>query len=304
MLLFQYLSGKGEIRMEKSYTYKPVRFFLIVNLVTWTTWLTAAYFSYQQGGRTKGLITVLEIIGLFAPFGASLWMIFTSNSKELKRNYYDRLINLKLIRMSSIPAIFLIMPSAVLLSVLISYLLFGQSLGQLGIDKAPFTAGLIPIPLLMLGAALVEELGWKGYGVDSLRGRRTFFTVSLIYGALWGFWHVPTFFIDGYYQNMIFKENPLYAINFMVSIMAAAFIINWLWYMNRGSILTAVLFHAVTNFQGLLQMGQIAKCIETVVFIVVAIIIICLNKKIFFEIFQPRIGDFGAKTSSPQGMPH
>ncbi|MCL5774198.1 MAG: CPBP family intramembrane metalloprotease [Firmicutes bacterium] len=284
--------------MKESYAYKPVQFFFIANLITWAAWLIAAYFSYQQGGGSNGLISILELVGLFGPFGAALLMIFTSNSTELKQNFYDRLLNLKLIKLSSIPAIFFIIPAAVVISVLISYLFFGQSLDQLTIAKAaPFTAGLIPIPLMLFGAALIEELGWKGYGVDSLRGKRTFFTATLIYAALWALWHIPLFFINNYYHNILIKTNPLFALNFIVSVFPAAFIINWLWYKNNGNIITAVLFHAAANFQGVLQMGQVAKCIETIVLIVIAIIIVSLNKKIFFEKFPAQIGYFGQDAS-------
>jgi len=280
---------------KESYAYKPVQFFLIANLITWTTWLIAAYLSYQQGSGSNRLFSILELSGLFGPFAAALWMIFASNSKELKQNFYERLLNLKLIKLSSIPAIFLIMPLAVVISIVISHLFFGRSLEQLRIVKlAPI--GIIPVPVMFFGAALLEELGWKGYGVDSLRGRRTFFTVSLIYAALWAFWHIPLFFINNYYHNTLLRTNPLFALNFIVSVFPAAFIINWLWYKNSGNIMTAVLFHAAANFQGVLQMGQAAKCIETIVLIVFAIIIVTLNKKIFFEKFPAQIGYFGQKT--------
>ena len=204
--------------MKESYTYNPVRFFFVANAITWATWLIAAYFSYQPNGESKGLISILELIGLFAPLGTALLMIFTSGSNELKHNFYDRLLNPKLIRISSIPVIILILPIAMVISILISYLLLGQSLDQLAIAKVrPSTAGLIPFPVMIFGAALIEELGWKGYGVDSLRGKHTFFTVTLIYGALWAFWHIPLFFINGYYHNIILRANPLFAMNFIVS---------------------------------------------------------------------------------------
>jgi membrane protease YdiL (CAAX protease family) len=284
--------------MEKSYSYKPVQFFLIAILITWTTWLIAAYLSYQQDSGSNQLFSMLMFAGLFPPFAAALWMIFTSNSRELKQNFYDRLFDLRLIKLSSLPAIFLIMPLAVIISVFLSHLFFGQSLDQLTFVKtAPHVAGLIPVPVMFFGAALIEELGWKGYGVDSLRGKRTFFAATLIYAALWTLWHIPLFFINNYYHNTLLRMNPLFALNFIASIFPAAFIINWLWFKNRGSIFTAVLFHATANFQGILQMGQIAKCIETVVLIATAVTIVVLNKKIFFEKFPAQIGYFGAKNA-------
>lgn len=282
--------------MERSsiYKYKPVRFFVWANVITWATWLTAAYFSYQSNSWAIGAATVLEPVGLFGPCAVALWFIFTSKSTALRHSFYERLLNVKLMKLWSVPVILLLMPASATVSIFISHFLFGEPVDQLVITSTPFTAGLIPIPLLMFGAALVEELGWKGYGVDSLRGERTFFTATIIFAALWAFWHVPTFFVNNYYQNMLFKTNPLFALNFFVSIFPAAVVGNWLWHTNRGSILTAVLFHASMNFQGILQMGQIAKCIETVVWIVIAMIVVGLNRKMFFGKFEARIGYYGA----------
>jgi membrane protease YdiL (CAAX protease family) len=166
------------------------------------------------------------------------------------------------------------------------------------VKQAPFFAGIIPAQLLLILAPVIEEVGWKGYGVESLRGKRSFLTVTLMFAALWAFWHGPTFFVNGYYQNMLIRTNPLFALNFIVSFFPATIIFNWLWFKNRGSILTAVLCHGVIDFQGMLQMGQIAKCIETIVFIIIAIIIVSLNKKMFFGEFTAQIGYFGENSSS------
>lgn len=254
-------------------------------------WFTAAYLSYRQDSWVSRLFSMFEILGLFGPIAAALWMIVTSNSKGLRRNFYEKLLDVRSIKPSSIPAIILIMPMAVIISVIISHLFFGQSLGQLKIVKmAP--SGLVPIPVMFFGAAILEELGWKGYGMDSLRGERTFFTATIIYAILWVLWHIPLFFINNYYHNTLIRTNPLFALNFIISVIPAAFIINWLWYKNKGSILTAILFHAVANFQGILQMGQVAKCIETIVLIIIAAIIVSSNRSIFFRKFKPEIWNY------------
>lgn len=280
--------------MKGSYAYKPVQFFLITILFTWTAWLTAAYLSFKPGGGANGLISALEIVGLFGPFLASLWMVFAAADKGLRQDYINRLLNLKLIKLSSFPVILLAMPAAVVVSVWLSHLFFGRSLDQLSIaGVSTFTAGILPVPVMLFIPALLEELGWKGYGVDSLRGQRTFFTATLIYAALWACWHSPLFLINGYYHNLILRANPLFALNFFVSVFPMAFIINWLWYKNKGSVLTAVLVHASANCQGLLPLGQLAKGIETTVMVVMAIIIVGLNRRIFFAKFPARIGDFG-----------
>jgi len=280
--------------MKESYTYKPVKFFLITNLIMWAAWLIAGYFSYRQGGGFNGLISVLGLIGLFSPFGTALWMIYTSKSAELKQNFQDKLLNLRLIKPWTIPAIFLIVPAVIVISVTLSHIFFSQPLDQLLMVKTvPFAAGIIPAQLLLVLAPIIEEVGWRGYGIESLRGRRSFLKVTLIFAALWAFWHGPTFFVRDYYQNMLLRTNPLFALNFIVSFFPAVIIFNWLWYNNRGSILTAILCHGVIDFQGMLQMGQIAKCIETILLIIIAIVIVSLNKKMFFGEFPVQIGYFG-----------
>lgn len=282
--------------MNTPYTYKPVRFFLITNVIMWTAVLIAAYISYQPGGGSGSSISILVLIGLFSPLAMALWMIFTSKSPELKQNFYNRLFNLKLMKLWTIPAIFLITPAVIVISVVLSHIFFKQPLNQLEMVRgSPFAAGIIPAQLLLILAPVIEEVGWKGYGVESLRGKRTFFTATLIFAALWAFWHGPTFFVHNYYQNMLIKTNPLFALNFIVSFFPVTIIFNWLWHKNRGSILTAILCHGVIDFQGMLQMGQAAKCIETIIFFVIAAIVVGFNKKIFFGEFPARIGDYGQK---------
>jgi uncharacterized protein len=280
--------------MKEPFNYKPFQFFLVAILITWASWLIAAYFSYRSGNEANRLVSIFELAGLFGPFVASLLLIFTSDSKELIQNYFNRLFNLNLIKLFSLPTIFLAFPLIMVVSVVISHLFFGRSLDQLAFAKAAnFKAGLLPIPVMLFGAALFEELGWKGYGVDSLRGKRTFFKATLIYAALWACWHLPLFAINGYYHNLILRANPLFALNFLISVFPVAFIGNWLWYKNKGSILTVAIFHASCNFQGVFHIGQASECIETIILIIVAMSIVGLDRKIFQEEFPLQIGYYG-----------
>jgi uncharacterized protein len=280
--------------MKNTYSYKPFQFFFIAILVTWFCWLLAAYFSCRSGTEADQILSILELAGLFGPFIASLWLIFTSNSRELIQNYLNRLFNLRLIRLSSLPAVLFIFPAVMAFSVVISHLFFGRSLDQLAIAKAAnFKAGLLPVPVMLFGAALLEELGWKGYGMDSVRGKRAFLNATFIYAVLWACWHLPLFAINGYYHNLILRANPLFALNFIVSVFPVALIGNWLWYRNKGSILTVALFHASCNCQGLFHLVQATECIETGVLIFVAVMIVGMNRKMFFKEFPANIGDYG-----------
>lgn len=277
--------------MKTPYTYKPLQFFLVTNIVMWASWMAAAYLSYIPGNSHDRMISALELIGLLSPAATAIWLVAASGNRALKEDFISRLADIRLIRLLSVPAILLLTPVVVVLSVVLSHVLFGQSMEQLRFVKgSPFPAGIVPAQLLIFLAPLVEETGWKGYGMDSLRGNRTFLSATLIFGALWAAWHVPLFAVNNYYHNTILRANPLYAVNFFVSLLAAAVIINWLWYTNGGSIIAAVAFHAIVNLQGILQMGQTAKCIETVIFVIIAVAIVALNRNIFFSKFSPHTG--------------
>jgi len=277
-----------------NYKYNPVRFFLAAILSTWLVWGIASYFSYQTGSRAEQIVTVCELLGLFGPLVASLWLIFSSKSGELVKDYLGKLIDLRRINIwTLLPALFLF-PLVMAVSVLISWRFFGRPPDQLSfVHAANFTAGLLPVPVMLFGAALVEEMGWKGYGVDSLRGKRTFFAATLIYAVLWALWHLPLFGINNYYHNLILRANPLFALNFILSVFPAAFVSNWLWYRNKGNILVPVLFHASCNAQGLFHLWQFTECVETIVLVMVVVMIVVMDRKLFFADFPPRIGSYG-----------
>jgi D-alanyl-D-alanine carboxypeptidase len=151
------------------------------------------------------------------------------------------------------------------------------------------------IPLLL--APILEELGWRGYGVDSLRSHFNLFTTSLIFGFLWGLWHLPLFFIKGYYHNQLYELGTVYVVNFFVSVMVVAFLMNWIYYQTDRSIPALILFHSVLNLSSiLLRTDPFTKCITTILLSVTLIIVISLNSSFFF--------DNGVRPPTPSAFEH
>lgn len=264
------------------YTYKPYSFFLAAFLVTFSFWFGGAYFSYRDSG--DGLYMLLMLPGLMAPFLISLVMILKSNNTEIKRDFLNRLINPRLIRIKTLPVLILLMPLSVILSIVLS-LLFGESMLQFELAEGfSFSSGFVPVLLLLLFAASFEELGWRGYAFDSLQSRCTVFTASVIFSILWSFWHFPLLFVKDSYQYQIFVENGWYAINFFISIIPMGIILSWICIKNRKSILAAILFHFIINLSmEILNISQTTKCIETVVLFVVAACIVTIDREMFFS---------------------
>jgi membrane protease YdiL (CAAX protease family) len=77
---------------------------------------------------------------------------------------------------------------------------------------------------------------------------------------------------------------PLYVANFFVSVIPAAIIANWFYYKNDRSIAVAILVHSMLNAAAvLLNAGQIAKCIATLLYAVVAAGLIVGDRKLFAQ---------------------
>jgi membrane protease YdiL (CAAX protease family) len=105
------------------------------------------------------------------------------------------------------------------------------------------------------------------------------------------------------YPYEIFHENIWYAVNLFVSIIPMGVIVSWIYVKNGKSVLAAILVHISINFlQEALQMTQFAKCIETVVVTVVAVIIIILDKEMAFskEHLTTGVDELPRMTGSPE----
>ncbi|KGK97704.1 hypothetical protein LI82_07940 [Methanococcoides methylutens] len=268
--------------MIPNYNYKPGIYYLSTFIITYALWFAGAYVSFQDGG--DGLYMLFMLPGLMAPFLISLVMIIRSKNIDLRRDFVNRLINIRLIQPKILPVLILIMPLAVLASIFIS-LLFGGSISQFQLAEGfSFSTGFVPVLLLLLLAAGFEELGWRGYAFDSLQSRHTYFKASLIFSVLWSLWHFPLLFVNNSYQYEIFHESVWYGLNFFVSIVPMGMIISWICIKNRKSIIAAIAFHFMVNMsQEILDISQNTKIIETGVLIIVAAVIIAYDREMFFS---------------------
>ncbi len=267
--------------MIPNYKYKPGIYYAATFIITYILWFAGAYVSFQDD---SGMYMLLMLPGLMAPFLISLVMIFVSKNSDLVKDFVNRLINLRLIEPKMLPTFFLIMPLSVLVSIFLS-LPFGGSVSQFQLaEYFSFSAGFVPVLLLLILAASFEELGWRGYAFDSLQSRHTYFKASLIFSVLWSLWHFPMIFVNNSYQYEIFHENIWYGVNFFVSIIPMGMIISWICIKNGKSIPAAILFHLLTNLsQEVLNISQTTKCIQTFVLLVFAAAIIAYDKELFFS---------------------
>ncbi len=264
---------------EVRHIYKPLQFFIFVFILTWVFWFSSNYIQVQNRKE------LFFLLGLLSPCITALLFIFSSKSNALRRQFLNKLFNLRLIKVETLIYLILIPPLSLIISILIS-LLFSFSIDQFKLAQSfSFHIAGIPTLLILFLAACFEELGWRGYGMDSLSAQFNYFNSTAIFSVLWAVWHLPLFFINHSYHYNILHLNPLFAINFIMGVIPFAFIINWLWKKNNYSIPVAILFHFNANLsQEAFMVEPVTKCIQTLVLIVFASTIIYKDREIFFDI--------------------
>ncbi|MDR2523257.1 MAG: CPBP family intramembrane metalloprotease [Synergistaceae bacterium] len=226
----------------------------------------------------------LMLLGLFVPAATSMTAVLTSKNTALKADLQAKLVGAfrvkPLVVTMAVLSFFGIIAASILLSTLA-----GQSLGQFSfVEGFSFSIGGNSALLTIVLAALLEELGWRGYAEDAIASCHSWWTESVIFGILWALWHLPLFFVEETYHYNILQQSPLFMVNFFVAIMPLGFIVTWVYVKNERSIFACMIFHFFVNLlQEKVAMTQITKCVETLVLFAVAAVVVTTNKDLFFE---------------------
>lgn len=215
-------------------TYPLAAFFLLAYGFSWLAalprlagWITGFPFDILIGGMgpalaglwvtgvTEGRVGILNLLG-----GVSRWRVG--------------------LRWWSFALLFF--PLLMLLAIGVMRLAGIDLGGSLG-GKLPSNWLLLPLLGGVLLAALVEEIGWRGYAWPRLLQRHRLLPAGVILGILWACWHLPLFFIKGMPQaNLPFLP-------YLIMTIAVSIWLGWL-YSRTQSILLATVCHASLNGAG------------------------------------------------------
>ena len=264
-------------QVSDTYRYRPVLFFVLAYFFTWIFWIPAIF-------TPESISPVLMLAGLIAPAGVSTVFVMVSGSDALKQDLKHKIVGFYKVKWLNVLWAVIVFAAVIVSSILLS-LLFGQSTDQFSFtEDFSFTGvGIAGAFITITLAAIIEEVGWKGYCEDSIGNYMNWFWESLIFGVLWSFWHFPLIFIQGTYQAGL-MVNPLYVINFFVSGIPMGFVITWVYLVSDRSILACIIFHFFVNFlQEKIAMTPETKCVETLVITLVTVIIVLVKKDMFFE---------------------
>ena len=133
--------------------------------------------------------------------------------------------------------------------------------------------GVFPALAAALFLGPIEEFGWRGLAQPVMQRYWTPFWTSIALGIIWAIWHIPAFFLSGVPQSS--WSFPA----FFVGVVALSVILTPMFNAARGSLLIAVLFH----FQCMGPAWPDAQPWDTPVFVLIAVVVVYLNRKSLFR---------------------
>jgi membrane protease YdiL (CAAX protease family) len=113
-----------------------------------------------------------------------------------------------------------------------------------------------------------EEVGWRGYALPRFQARWGALTSSIILGAIWAPYHIG---------NWLIGERTDSFLEFSLWIILISIFTTWIFNNTNGSILAAVLFHAVVT-NGIVGCCGVSWTMELLlgIYLVAAIIIVAI----------------------------
>jgi membrane protease YdiL (CAAX protease family) len=144
-------------------------------------------------------------------------------------------------------------------------------------DPFPFSPWYQVFPALLQGFFLLgtmEEFGWRGIAQPLLQRKMAPFWAGLIVGIIWATWHLPVFLFGGGVQYGAWSVVPFFG-----GVIALSIILTPMFNSAHGSLLIAYLYH----FQMMNPIFPDTQPWDNLLFGIVAVIIVVLNRKTMFK---------------------
>jgi uncharacterized protein len=217
-------------------------FFVATYVVSWLFWLPSVV------SRADEPNLPLIALGAFVP--SAMGIVFTCLTKDRngRRDFWRRVVDVRRIGWRWWAVIVGIFPLAYTVSG-VTFSLLGGDLPSLVDILAQLThpalvAQLVVANLIISGFS--EELGWRGFALDQLQGRRSALTASLILGLVHALWHTPLFLIPGLSQGAMGVLSVDHFL-FLLMVPLGAVLMTWVYNNTQRSILSAILLHFFQN---------------------------------------------------------
>lgn len=214
----------------------PLTYFIIALAFTWFFWTLAALGAREVIPALPGLV----VIGTFGPLVAAVVVTARESGRAGLRSLLGRVLRWRVAPIWY--GVALLGPILLMLvSLALELVAFGGQPPSLGALIRLLPILLIITVYMVIFVALGEEVGWRGYALPALQARYGALISSVILGALWALWHLPAFFNpDTPYSNLPFVLQLAFQI-------PVAILFTWVFNSSGGSVLVAILLHAVLN---------------------------------------------------------
>ena len=242
-----------------------VTFFLVAFGWSWGWWMAAGL---AGPAVTEPPATWMFLIGGLGPVLAATVLVFRHYSTGARREFWRRLYDPRRVGWRW----WLITATAAAGPTVVAALLTSGGDFSVGVSSARAASmGVVVWLVFVGGAAFVEEPGWRGYALDALLRHHTLSVTSVLLGMAWAAWHLPHFFLEGTYQHdEVGLGTPLFWM-FLLAILSQTFLYVWIVTNTAGSILTAIVFHALTNLAGeIFRPSPAGKLVALLIWVVAA----------------------------------
>ena len=213
----------------------PLRYFVLAFAFTWFFWGLGVL-------GERGFIPTLSgftVIGTFGPMVAAVILTAREGGRAEVRSLLGRIVRWQVAPVWYGVAIlgpFVLTLAAIALHVALG----GQTPGLGALIGALPTVVFVSVYMLIF-VALGEEVGWRGYALPALQARHGAFVASVMLGAMWALWHMPQFFNPA----TLYSDLPI--VLFLAYLIPFSVLITWVFNSTGGSLLMAMLVHAVMN---------------------------------------------------------
>lgn len=208
----------------------------------------------------------LFYLAVYAPAIAALALVFYRHGSQGIRRFLSRLL---LWRASLYWYFFLFL--------VVPLVFYGAALIKQGAPGTLFPFASLPAYFVALFLMAIkgpmEEIGWRGLALPMLQRHMTPLWAALLLGVIWAVWHLPAFMLSGTPQSA-WALTP-----FLIGTVALSIIVTPLFNHSRGSILLPAVFH----LQLINPLWPDAQPYDTWVFVVVAVIVVWLNRETMFS---------------------
>ena len=214
----------------------PLKFVLVAFLFTWAFWLLTVL-------EARGLISSLPVpalfLGAFGPMVAAVALTAQEGGRAGLRSLLSRVV-----RWHVAPfwyGVALLGPLVLqLVAMALHVVLGGQPPNLLAmIGALPTVLALSAYMFIQVGIG--EEIGWRGYALPKLQAGYSALVSSVILGVIWTLWHLPLFFNPA----TSYSNTPFWV--FLVFLIPVSILITWVFNSTGGSVLIAMILHAVLN---------------------------------------------------------